>query len=110
LQILYTRWETDDLTMPPLATKRKEIRHFFEGDRGSHRSKKTYSLVTPNTRRITMFLFPPVEDVRNCCDYPELPRGYRCWTLELDVESKEDLPPLGTEILIGEVHEAIAFY
>jgi hypothetical protein len=41
--------------------------------------------------------------------YPELPRGYCCWTLELDDESKEEVPPLGTEVLIGEVREAIAF-
>jgi hypothetical protein len=26
-----TRWGTDDLTMPSLATKGNEIRHFFEG-------------------------------------------------------------------------------
>jgi hypothetical protein len=32
-----------------------------------------------------------------------------CWTLELDAESKEEVPSLGTEVLIGEVHEAIAF-
>jgi hypothetical protein len=28
----------------------------------------------------------------------------------LDVESKEEVPPPGTEVLIGEVHEAITFY
>jgi hypothetical protein len=82
LQILYTRWGTNDLTMPPLVTKRKEIWHFFEGDWESHRSKEAYSLVTPNTRRITTFLFPLVEDVRSCCGYTELLRGC-CWTLEL---------------------------
>jgi hypothetical protein len=27
----------------------------------------------------------------------------------LDAESKEEVPPLGTEFLIGEVREAIAF-
>jgi hypothetical protein len=54
-------------------------------------------------------MFPPVQDVRICCGYPELPRGCCCWTLELDVESKEEVPPLGIEILIGEVREAIAF-
>jgi hypothetical protein len=27
----------------------------------------------------------------------------------LDAESKEEVPPLGTEVLIGEVREAIAF-
>jgi hypothetical protein len=35
--------------------------------------------------------------------------GCCCWTLELDVESKEEVPPLGIQVLIGEVHEAIAF-
>jgi hypothetical protein len=35
--------------------------------------------------------------------------GYCYWTLELDVESKEEVPPLGTEVLIGEVREAIVF-
>jgi len=35
--------------------------------------------------------------------------GCWCWTLELDVESKEEVPPLRIKVLIGEVCEAIAF-
>jgi hypothetical protein len=61
------------------------------------------------SQRITTFPFLPVEDVRSCYGYHELPQGCCCWTLELDVESKEEVPPLGIEVLIGEVHEAIAF-
>jgi hypothetical protein len=34
--------------------------------------------------------------------------GCCCWTLELDVESKE-VPSLGSEVLISEVCEAIVF-
>jgi len=34
----------------------------------------------------------------------------RVATLELDAESKEEVLPLGTKILIGEVREAITFY
>jgi hypothetical protein len=43
----------------------------------------------------------------SCCH--ELPQGCCCWTLELDAKSREEIPPLGTEVLIGEVREAIAF-
>jgi hypothetical protein len=68
--------------MPPLVTKKKEIQHFFEGDRESHQSKKAYSLAIPNTQRIATFPFPLVEDVHSYCGCPELPWGC-CWTLEL---------------------------
>jgi hypothetical protein len=62
------------------------------------------------SQRIATFPFPPIEDVRSCCGCPKLPRGYCCWTLELDVEFKEEVPPLGIEVFIREVRETIAFY
>jgi hypothetical protein len=57
---------------------------------------------------ILNFLEVVVAGPWSCC--PELPRGCCYWTLELDAESKEKVPPLGTKVLIGEIHEAIAFY
>ncbi len=47
--------------------------------------------------------------VRPWSCYPKLPQGCCCWTLELDDESRKEVPPLGIEVLIGEVHEAITF-
>jgi hypothetical protein len=48
------------------------------------------------SQRKATFPFPPVED------------GLLLLDLGV-VESKEEVPPLGTEVFIGEVREAIAF-
>jgi hypothetical protein len=74
-----TRWGTDDLTMPSLATKRKEIRHFFDGDLESHRSKEAYSLATPNTPSTSLCILPPRSTISQRAA-KELRARSRCWT------------------------------